>query len=129
MKKIILIAVAVIALAGCSTATTPVSTVTVTQQAPAPTQTQSLDDKVLEVLRSQGNSYLNNASDAQLLDLSSQICPILNNGVTVRQLLVQLANQFATDNADPELVSAAGIIVGVSVAAYCPQYSDQVQSL
>jgi len=132
MKKIALAILAIVALAGCSTST-PAATVTVTQQAPAVTQAPqapSLDDQVIISLRSQGNSYINNISDAQLLDLTSQVCPILDSGMTVRSLLSSLVRDAINSGiTDPEALNGMGLIVGVAVAAYCPQYTSQVQNL
>ena len=136
MKKIIIGGLVALALVGCSTTTTPAPTVTVTQQAPAPTptpepvETQSLDDKVVEVARSQGNSYIAGMSDASILNLTSQVCPILDDGVTVQTLIFELASSLVGDGiTDPEAMRAVGIILGVAVAAYCPQYGSQVENL
>jgi hypothetical protein len=132
MKKIAIAFVAVVTLAACAPATTstPTVTVTQTQAAPAPVETQTLDQKVVEVARLQGNSYIANISDSEILSLTHQVCPILDQGVSMKELVVSLATGLARDGVtDPEAMRAVGIILGVAVAAYCPQYESQVQSL
>lgn len=132
MKKIVVVAFAVVALAACAPSTTssPAVTVTQTQSAPEPVQTMSLDEKVVDVARSQGNSYIANLSDSAILEITGQVCQILDSGVTVRQLVTELAKSLANDGVtDPEQFRAVGTLLGVAVAAYCPQYESQVQSI
>ena len=137
MKKLIISGVVVLALVGCAPAATtpaPAPTVTVTQQAPTPTpepvETQSIDDTVLEVARAQGNSYIAGMSDADILSLTSQVCPILDNGVSMQTLVQELATSLVNDGiTDPEAMGAVGVILGVAVAAYCPEYGSQVENL
>jgi len=138
MKNIIIGGVLALALVGCSNAPTPAPTVTVTQAAPTPTQTptpepvetENLDSVVLGVARDQGNSYIAGMSDESILSLTGQVCPILDKGVTVQTLIFELASSLVGDGiTDPEAMQAVGIILGVAVAAYCPEYGSQVESL
>ena len=134
IKKIIVLGSAALVLAGCSTSTpVAVQTVTQTQVAPAPVvtpPTQTLDEKVVEVLHSQNNVYLDRISDDELLSLSKQVCPILDKGMTVRELIIGLVQNLNGQGVtDQEAMKGMGMIVGVAVAAYCPQYDSQVQSL
>ena len=111
----------------------PVVTVTATQTqtvAPVPTE-PTLEDKeymFLETMRNSGISWLMDANPNDLLDLARQTCQILDNGYTVNELVEALAQGFVNDGLtnDPELYEGTGMIIGSSIAIFCPEYGNQI---
>ena len=108
----------------------PTVTVTATQEpAPFPTEPTVADKEYmfLETMRNSGITWLMVADSDQLLSLAMQTCQILDSGYTVDQLIEELATGFVNDGLtnDPELYEGTGMLIGASVAVFCPEYGTQ----
>jgi len=131
LKALALALVAAFALTACGSSNTAQPTVTVTETQSDTSGSSNTDTGIdgvyLATLHDLGNQYIDSSSDTLLIQIGHQVCDALDQGVTVYDLIAALANSGNfTTSASQE---AVGYIIGVSVAAYCPQYTSQVQSL
>ena len=89
---------------------------------PAPVLTD--DELYLQTVRGQNNSYIDNATDTQLLKIGKQVCSILDSGYTVSDVVTYLAaNGTSTDDSFYQM---EGIVIASGVTVYCPEYIDQL---
>lgn len=109
-----------------NTVTVTATPTAVPQPIPVPTEPTVADKEYmfLETMRNSGITWLMAADTNQLLDLAYQTCQILDSGYTVDELIQGLAENFVNDGLtnDPELYEGTGILIGASVAIFCPQY-------
>ena len=131
MSAIALSAIALFGLAACSSEATPAPTVTVTQKAPTPTQEPALttEDYYIQNLRSFGNYYVEANSDATLIDTAYSVCTDLDSGYTVTDIVSEILLSPEFDATDSEAVEYVGLIIGASVAAFCPEYTYQIEAI
>ena len=86
--------------------------------APAPVATD--DETYIGLVRSYGNSYIDNAEDYQLIKIAHDTCDVLDSGYTLDEVINYLAaNGTSTDQ---EFYQAEGIIIGGAINVYCPVY-------
>ena len=130
MKKFLLTllisAFAVFGLTGCSTSATPKETVTETETEIAipdePIYTE--EDEYLADVHSVGNTYIENITDSDLLDLGYLVCEALDSGNTTDDLAYELASSGNYDDYESQQY-AASIIAG-AVVNLCPEYNYQL---
>ena len=114
------------ALVGCSSGTsTPAATVTVTATSEPDPVTQTPEEEYLTNLHALNEPFIENATDATLVELGHNICTALNDNLTTDDIISYLANtgSITTDNA-----YQVGEIIGAAVVYLCPQFSDQIAS-
>ena len=85
---------------------------------PAP-EIQTDRELYLETVRTEF-SVLNDVSDQSLVDLAENTCGLLDTGGTVYDVF-DIANESGMP---PEM---SGYITGAAIAAYCPEYLDQLE--
>lgn len=107
-------------LTGCST--TPTYAPSQTEAPAAPQLTD--EDLYLQTLHSTGNSYVNNGTDAQLVQLGHTVCQALDEGNSVTDIVTYLV--LNSNNDDPEFARFEGQVIGAAVGAFCPEYSGQI---
>ncbi len=95
MKKIIFSILAIAILAGCGGETR-----------------KSTDELYMEVIRENTNIT---APDSEVISLGHEVCDLLNNGVTVGQLIAMGVVE--------DLGKDYSFFVGASIGAYCPEYA------
>ena len=113
-------------LTGCgSAASSPTPTVTVTEtQSAAPVMSD--DEVYIAGLRSLNDPFINNATDAQLIEIGHQTCDILDEGYTVVGLALFLVEQGDFTSAQ---YGSIGSIIGAAVLVMCPEYQYQIEQL
>lgn len=118
-----LIALSALFLTGCSSSSEPAPVVTKTVTA-EPELTP--EQEYIENIRSFGNYYVDNNSDADLISLGQQACTVLDSGYTIEDLV----NQFVYDSnlSGDEQFEFVGIIIGAGVRHFCPEYITEVQA-
>lgn len=122
-------------LAGCSSEGSPQPTVTVTKDAVTPTQQPTeepaltTEEAYIENLRSWGNYYVDINSDETLLTTGYSVCTDLDDGYTVTDIVFEILSSPDFDSSDSDAVQYVGLILGASVAAFCPEYSWQIEDL
>jgi len=131
ISAIALSAIALFGLAACSSEATPAPTVTVTQKAPTPTQKPALttEDYYIQNLRSFGNYYVEVNSDETLISTAYSVCTDLDSGYTVTDIVSEILLSPEFDATDSEAVEYVGLIIGASVAAFCPEYTYQIEAI
>jgi len=107
MKKILMgfALVAVLVTAGCGSAVS---------EAP----TQDKDAQYLEFVRDQDSS-LRGVEDDLLLETGKAGCEALDAGATMEDVLWEVVSS----DIDPDL---GGLLLGAGVAAFCPEYSNEL---
>lgn len=130
MKKISIIGAAALALTltltGCSTSSGDgYSKSSPTQDYVVPPAPQiTPEESYLIGVKSQYNTYINSASDLQLLEVGNTVCETLDTGLSVEELAVYLvANSGNEDDAYYEMM---GIVIGSAVLNLCPEYTYQI---
>ena len=88
---------------------------------------QQVQEFYLEALHATGNSYVDNGSDRQLVELGHTVCQALDEGNSVEEIIYYLAANSSND--DPEFARFEGQVIGAAVGALCPEYSGQVAAL
>ena len=132
LKIAVLIALAfglVFMLSGCSSSadeSAPAPTVTVTEVPSEDVfgETYTAEDEFLFDVRSIGNVYIENISDADLLELGYLVCGAFDEGYTVDDLAYELA--ATGDYSGSAEQEYAGTIIAGSVLNLCPEYSYQI---
>lgn len=85
----------------------------------------SIDDIFLITIHSNNNTIIEASSDADLIALGKQVCTTLDAGNTVNSIMLALVGS-STGNESDSYWEFAGIMIGAGVAAYCPEYNDQI---
>jgi len=127
-KKIAIASVAVLALAGCAStadkATPSPAPAPVVTAPPAPVA--SPEETFLADVHGMNNSYIENTTDSDLLDIGTATCAALDDGNTVEDIITYLANNNTFDTTDQ--AEAGGMIIAAAVVDLCPEYTSQVQA-
>ena len=89
---------------------------------PAPVQTD--DDIFINLVRSYGNKYIDNADDYQLIQIAQTTCETFDAGFTYEEIVNYLATNG--DTTDLEFYEMEGILIGAAVNVYCPEYLGQI---
>lgn len=124
MKKIIVGIVSVIVLAGC-TSHTPAPTVTVTETPPPVEQTVTPEDAFIAVIEDEFGP-VNNRQEAKLIDFGYTMCESFDNRGVKQSIVTFLSNTQAQSSDE---LYFFGYIIGASTVSFCPQYSDQLESV
>lgn len=95
-----------------------------TQVDPAPAPVYTAEDYFLTEVRSTGNSYVDNNSDADLLKVGHQTCDVLDQGYTVTDVATYLVQN--SDSSDSSFFEFEGIVIGAAVRNLCPEYESQI---
>ena len=138
-KKIAVLSASILSLglllAGCSSEGSPQPTVTVTKDAVTPSQQPTeapaltTEDAYIENLRSWGNYYVDINSDETLITTGYSVCTDLDDGYNVTDIISEILLSPDFDSSDSEAVEYVGLILGASVAAFCPEYTYQIEAL
>ncbi len=89
---------------------------------PAPEVTP--EESYLIGVRANSNTYIRNASDAQLLEVGRTVCETLDTGVSVEELATYLV--VNSGNEDDAYYEMMGITIGAAVLSLCPEYTYQI---
>lgn len=125
MRKIFALAALTVTLAGCGGAKAATSTasstptVTVTKTA-TPTKTASASDRAY--YREVSSQLLAGNSQAQDVDLAKALCQWAP-GSTRDDLIHKMQAGTTQGSLEP---SSFGLVIDAAVAAYCPQYTDDI---
>lgn len=129
ISAVALSAVALFGLGACATEASPAPTVTVTAKPPAPPAPElSAEDLYVANLRSQGNYYVDNNTDTDLINLGYTLCGELDSGYTVMEVIDSLIAS-GNFNGDPEAIEFSGLVIGAAVRDLCPEYAYQIEAL
>ena len=123
IAAIVAAAALAVSLGACSSDSgTPAPVVTVTEQAPDTGPT--VDEAYVQTVRSLAPGMSRGATDAELIDLGKTTCRALDevNGDTDLLFEVLYSQEPGLDYGE------VGAVVGASIIAYCPEYSDQIGS-
>lgn len=111
----------------------PTVTVTASAAVPPPSPAQvdsgtdsSADAQYIRLMRRKPNTYVDTATDAQLIELGHKACGVFDSGTTVREYAEYFVSKYPND---AEMRTFAAYIAGAAIASYCPEYQPQVDAL
>lgn len=87
--------------------------------------TMSTDEIFITVLRNNNNSIIDSADDQTLIELGKQVCTTLDAGNSVTDIMYALVGS-SDGSESSDYWDFAGMMIGAGVAAYCPEYTNQL---
>lgn len=99
---------------------------------PATPEPSISDEEIAELAYlsvAQSTPSFANTDDAALLGLGHELCGILDSGFSYSDAAMSVVSEGIAAGQGDQYFSDAGLIMGSAVAAFCPQYQDQIDGL